>query len=227
MGTILLSSLIGQARPVAMDDGAVLRHGDEKFLAWANAGQRQAAIYKPDVCVANAALQLVPGTKQAIGAGGTVFVRLSHNMGSDGLVPGRAIVFKDFDRFSEANPYWHAADPSAEVRYCLFDARDPKVFYVYPPQPAAGCGWAQQVYGKAPDDIASVNDPIMIDDINANVLVDYMLFRLFKEDATINPFAPAKSQDHWNMFVSALGRMDLVEKQNGPAGQGKGGGDGR
>jgi hypothetical protein len=217
MGTILLSQLVQEARGATLDLGETPRHDDPRYLGLGNAGQRQMAIYKPDVSVANEAVQLAAGTKQQIPSGGTVFIKLTRNMGTDGQTPGRTIAFEsDMERFSRRNPYWHAADTSSEVRFYLFDPKDPRRFYTYPPQPQSSTGWAEMIYGTPPADIAAIGDPISVDDIYANALLDYMLYRIFKIEATINPYAPAKSTDHWNMFVTALGRMDLVKQTNSP-----------
>lgn len=216
MGTILLSALIAQARSVTMDEGEVPRHSNDDYLALANAGQRQMAIYKPDVAVTNAARQLASGTKQSVASAATAFIKLTRNMGTDGQTPGRTILYEDMERFSRHNPHWHMADAGAEVRFYLFDVKDPKVFYVYPPQPAANQGWVEEVDAVAPTDITSAGHAIGVDDIYSNALVDYMLFRIFEIESSINPYAAAKELAHWNLFVTALGRLDLLKVQSSP-----------
>jgi hypothetical protein len=175
------------------------------------------AIYKPDVSTENTPVALSEGTKQEIPSAGTVLIKLTRNMGADGSTPGRTIAFEpDMERFNRRNPYWHTSDASAEVRFFLFDPKDPRRFYVFPPQPSSGNGYVEMVYATPPPVIAAIDDPISVDDIYANALLDYMLYRIYKIEATINPYAPAKSTDHWNMFVTALGRMDLVKQLNSP-----------
>jgi hypothetical protein len=216
MGTILASTLIAEARNATFDTVATYRWSDAAHLAILNAGQRQAAIYKPDISVNNAAVQLVAGTKQSIPSGATALIKLTRNMGTDGSTPGRTISVEDFELFSQHNPYWHMHDASAEVRYLLFDKKDPARFYVYPPQPSSNQGYVEQVYAVPPTDIASVGAAINLDDVYYNALLDYDIYRISQNEANINPFAPARELKHWNLFVTALGRLDLLRDTRTP-----------
>jgi hypothetical protein len=213
MGTILASELIAAVRdPIFDKNPASQRWSDLELLALLNAGQRQAAIFKPDVSVKNAVVQLVAGPLQAIPADGTAFVRLTCNMGG-GATPGRAIQYEDFDGFSKRNPFWQTSDPSPVVRYYLYIKEDPRNFYIYPPQPSSGMGYVREVYGSAAVPVSDPDSPINIDDVYSDALVDYMAYAVSEVEEYVNPYAAARSVKHWNKFVSALGRMDLLKKE--------------
>jgi hypothetical protein len=216
MGSIVFTTLIAACRKDTFDTSADPRHSDADYLAWGNAGQRQMAIYKPDVSVSNRAERLSGGTLQAVPADAIGFARLVRNMGLDGHTPGKVIECEDLDAFSRKNPYWHMADPAAEVRYYFFKTDDPKHFYVYPPQPATGAGHVEGIFYTAPAAMANVNAVLSVDDIYSGPLQDYLMFRIYDADSAVSPYADAAAVKHWNAFVQALGRLDLTKQTDSP-----------
>lgn len=217
MGTILASVLIEEIRRLSFDQGTSPRRSDDDLLAILCSGQRQAAIFKPDISVDNDTMQLASGTKQAVPDSCIQLISLVRNMGTDGETPGRIILIEDLDKFSIKNPYWHAADTSSEVRFYFFNNKDPKHFYNYPPQPTTGRGYVEGIFAVPPTDIADVDHAINIDDIYSTALVDWSMYRINEQDAQISPYARANAIKNWNMFVQALGRMDLTRQQDSPA----------
>ena len=72
------------------------------------------------------------------------------------------------------------------VEYYVYDERDPKHFYVYP-HPSGGGHKADIVFSFAPDKINIPNfststTVIGLDDIYANAIFDYMLYRAYQKD---------------------------------------------
>lgn len=225
MGTVLASILIARAGRILLDAGNDRWTAADLFDD-CNAGQAEAALLKPDVSVTNDNVVLVAGTKQSIPAAGTQLIKLVRNMGTNGTTPGRTIELKDdMEAFSKKFPFWHKATAAPEVRYYFFDERDPKNYWVYPPQPASGFGYVNRIFAVAPADIVAGAGPsyavvITIDDIYQNVLLDFMLHRAFVKDAAMSPNAAARALAHYAQFATALGRKDLLETRDDPSARG-------
>jgi hypothetical protein len=96
----------------------------------------------------------------------------------------------------------------------MFDDRDPKHFYVYPPQPAANPGYVEIIYSSAPS-AASADGNISIDDVYANALLDYILYRAYSKDADYAA-NNQRALGHFQAFQLSLQKKDIVELLNEP-----------
>jgi hypothetical protein len=189
MGTIAANALIAKAQTIIQDrqipfsvnadDG--IRWTTPEWLAWLNDGQRETVLYRPAAGAKTEPFTLVTGTKQSLDSltGAVMFMKLTRN-----LTPTTTAVRECIqDALDSQRPDWHSeTNTIGKVRNYMYDPKDPKVFYVYP---QATNGWTVElVYSKTPDEVATVSNPISIDDIYANALVDYMLYRAYSKDAT-------------------------------------------
>ncbi len=212
MGTVIASKILADAGKLLTDDPPVT-WPDAERLIWLNAGQREIVKYKPSAYTTTAPQILVAGTRQTIT--GLQLIRVVRNMGTNGTTPGRAITLVDMDKFDTQRPNWHADAPSATVQHYLFDAKDPKAWYCYPPQPSADQGQVEVVQAALPPNVALVADPISIDDIYENELLDYILYRAYLKDTT-SPGHLARAQGYWNAFARAMGLDVQTDKAFSP-----------
>ena len=206
MATITARSVVDKAR-ILIHDQTGVRWPDSELVGWLNDGQREIVILKPNACVKNESIQLVAGTKQSIPADGVQFAVLRRNMGADGNTPGRAITLVPRQILDEQTPDWHFISGSAEAIHYVFEDRDPKHFYVFPPQPAQP-GYAEIIYSCAPTDIdaAQIDSGalISIDDIYAGALVDYLVYRAFTKDAEYAA-NDGRADKSYARFATAIG----------------------
>ena len=215
MGTILCSAIVDKAEIQLLDTGNDRWAADDLF-GWLKSGQRQAAIFKPDVSVTNTSVITVAGVKQSIPTGGIQLISITYNMGvAPGTTPGPAIELVTLETMAAFNPTWTTDTAVAVVQNYMFDDRDPTNYYVYPAQPA-GVGYVNMTYSVTPADPAAIGSAITLDDIYETVLLDYILYRAHAEDSAQSQFAAMRSMGYWNMFVEALGRKDLKEKIDKP-----------
>jgi len=216
MATITCQNIVDKAELQLRDTGNDRWSADDLF-GWLKSGQRQAAIFKPDVSVTNASSVLVAGVKQSIPAGGIQLINIPYNMGvSPGTTPGAAIELVDLKTMGRLNPTWTTDTAAAVVQNYIFSESDPKVFYVYPAQPTSGFGYVNIIYAVTPADPATIAAVITLDDIYETVLLDYVLYSAYAEDSAQSQFASNRSVLHWNKFVESLGRKDLKEKMDNP-----------
>lgn len=215
MATITAQTQVERARIIIQDDTGV-RWPDSELLGWLNDGQREIVVLKPDSSVNNENLQLVEGTKQEIPAAGISLVDVIRNMGTDGSSPGKSVRLINRKVLDEQLPDWHSATPNAVADHFAFDDRDPKHFYVYPPQPSVNQGYVEIVYSSSPAD-AALGDVISVDDVYANALVDYMLYRAYSKDKDYAGNG-GRASAHYQAFLRALGLKEQAERATEPVG---------
>jgi len=212
MGTILASKIADDAAKALFDPGYDRFDQTDDHLEWINDGQREAAKLKPDVNVTTANTLLIAGTKQVLATGEMSLIKLVRNMGTGGTTPGKPIHFVDMDHFSLHNPGWQTDTADAVVRVYMLDDRFPRNFYVYPQQPSSSQGYVEKITSDLPTDLALISDAINIEDQYERVLYDYDMFRALSINAKSSPIAKQEALRHWNQFVTALDRKDMVEK---------------
>jgi len=208
MANILASTIVNKAS-VLLQDATNVRWTQAELLGWLNDGQREVVFLKPDAYATNETMKLATGTKQALPVAGLQLLSVVRNMGATGLTPGKAVRLVDRDILDVQLPDWHAAEASAEALHYVYDDRNPKNFYVYPPQPATGQGYVELVYSTAPADVA-LSDSIKLDDIYANALLDYIMYRAYSKDADYAANA-GRASALYQAFMTSIGARGKVE----------------
>src|SRR3546814_40166 len=101
------------------------------------------------------------------------------------------------------------------IQHYMYDPLDPKHYFVYPKAPVSGW-YVQLVYSSAPTD-AEDDDAktIGIDDIYANALVDYVLYRAYSKDAQYAQNASLAAA-HYGVFANSLGVKTANDQSRNP-----------
>lgn len=215
MATITGTNIINRAAIVLQDTTGVRWPQSDELLLWLNDGQREIVLRKPEAYAQNEVVALVGGTKQSIPPAGIQLLDVIRNMGTGGSTPGRAITRIDREILDEQRPDWHSETAAAETKHFMFDLRDPKHFYVYPPQHATP-GKVEMVYASAPTDLTDMVTTITLDDVYAGVLLDYILYRAYSKDADLSPSAPQRAVAHYNSFLASLGAKGQIDQAINP-----------
>ncbi|MFM1990231.1 MAG: hypothetical protein RJA99_3188 [Pseudomonadota bacterium] len=181
MAVTTVASLLNRAA-VVLQDPTNIRWPQSELLDWLNDGQREIALFKPNVFVKNIPVQLVAGTKQALPADGVSLIDVVRNMGTNGSTPGDAIRVVTREILDAQIKNWHSSTASATAKHYVYTPLDPKTFYVYPPQPSTGMNQVEIIYVASPTD-ATLVSTITIDDIYMTALLNYILFRAYTKDA--------------------------------------------
>ena len=128
---------------------------------------------------------------------------------------GKAITQIDRKVLDVQNPSWHTGSGNTAVEHFMYDASDPKNFYVYPvPTNSVQISIA---YSESTADItignySSSTDTIGLDDTYANAILDYMLYRAYQKDSDFGGNLQ-KVATHYQSFANSIGlktRADLV-----------------
>jgi hypothetical protein len=176
---VIASDIVSRARTI-LNDADGVRWLDAELLNWINDGQRMITLVRPDASVTSAAVSLSAGTKQTLPADALRILDVIRNIGADGS-GGRAVRLVDRDVLDTQNPTWHADAGQAVVKNFVYDNRDPKTFYVYPPATAASK--VEVMYSKLPVNATALSSELSVADIYADPLLNYVLHRAYSKDA--------------------------------------------
>ena len=204
--TIAASSIIRRVVET-MQDNTSVRWPVAELVRYLNDGQREVVLYRPDSMVTNATVALVSGAKQAIPSTGSKLIDVIRNTAGT----KRSVRMTVRNILDTQSPNWYNLTGVTEILHYMYDPRDPKVFYVYPPAAASGAS-VEVVYSAYPTDIAepadgavysAVTGNISLPDIYGNVLADYILYRAYTKDSEYAGNAQ-RAQAHYAAFQAAL-----------------------
>lgn len=229
---VTVKSLLTRAG-VILHDTTQVRWQDTELLGWLNDSQRELVLIRPDASIKNEDHNLSEGTKQTLPAGG---IRLIDVIRNNTTSTKNAVRVIDRNVLDAQQPAWHTSGANATVEHYMFDLRDPKHFYVYPAQPAE-VGTVELVYSSTPVDAVLSADAvpavgsgdgtpgndaaipaipegqteITLDDIYANAMLDYILYRAYSKDADFAGNAQ-RALKHYEAFAASLGLKFQVDK---------------
>jgi hypothetical protein len=190
-----------------MQDNTSVRWPVAELVRYLNDGQREVVLYRPDSMVTNATVALVAGAKQAVPTNGSKLIDVIRNTAGT----KRSVRMTVRNILDTQSPNWYNLAGVTEILHYMYDARDPKVFYVYPPAASTGAS-VEIVYSAYPTDITepadgalytAVTGNISLPDIYGNVLADYILYRAYTKDSEYAGNAQ-RAQAHYAAFQAAL-----------------------
>ena len=191
-----------------LQDNTSIRWPVSELVRYLNDAQREVILYRPDAAVTNASVPLVTGSRQNLPVGGTKLVEVVRNSAGT----KRAVRMVNREILDAQLPGWHAQTGVTEILHYMYDPREPRVFYVYPPAAATGAA-VDLSYASMPADIAepaegalytAVTGNLGIPDIYGNAVQDYVLYRAYTKDSEYAGNA-ARAQAHYGAFANALG----------------------
>lgn len=212
MGTILASAIISKAS-IVLQDVDNDRWSQAELLGWLNDGQRAIVIAMPELTATYGNITLVAGTKQSLPGSAITLMGNMRNMGSDGNTPGRPVREVKRHVLDAQVPDWHTMTASASVRHYVYDNRNTKSFFVYPPATVGTKVEAQ--YAVSPTDVASTSSAITLDDVFEPVLLDYVLYRAFGKDIEVAGNGE-RSGTHLQAFTTWLSAKKNVDASTQP-----------
>ena len=183
-GTLQAQHILSRVRNILQDNTSV-RWTDGEMFDYLSDAQRDIANLRPDATATHANVQLATGTEQTIPTDGLRLINVNRNMsGTATDATGvRAVSKVNLDVINSEEPSWHdptvtgKATHTTVVKHYMFDQRDPRKFYVYPG--VAGNAYVEVIYSKNPTSIGANTDLIQVDDIFANGLINFVLYRAY------------------------------------------------
>lgn len=205
---ITAQSIIRRAVETLQDTTSV-RWPVNELVRYLNDGQREIVLYRPDSMVTNATLTCVAGTKQALPANGAKLIEVIRNAAATSAKKSVRMINREI--LDAQTPGWHNIAGSVDILHFVYDPRDPKTFYVYPP--ATTSAQLDIVYAAYPTDITepadgalytAVTGNISLPDIYGNALLEFVLYRAFMKDSEYAGNAQ-RAQAHYAAFANTIG----------------------
>ena len=180
-----------------------VRFPNEELLKFFNDAQREVVLHRPDAKMVNTTLDLATGSKQTLPVSALRLIDVVRNVG------GRAVTQVDRRILDETLPNWHETTAGTnKIEHYIYDPADPKNFYVFP-KGTSGTDSLEIIFSASTSEIAisdfsSDTTVISIDDVYANCLLDYVLYRSYQKDSE---FAGNSQRAimHYQSFANALG----------------------
>jgi hypothetical protein len=186
-----------------LNDEEYVRWEETELLEWLNDGQRVLARGPAtDVYVLRDSFTVDAGTVQTMPTDAIRLIDIVRNI-SD----GSAIYTSDYALVDMLQSTWRAASPGVAEVY-FYDDRNPKQFELYPPQ--SGGEVIEIVYNAQPGN-ASVTGNIVIDDMYADALIDYMAYRALSKDTEDTGLDLKKATAHYRAFLLSAGFKDQTD----------------
>jgi hypothetical protein len=186
---------------VTLQDPTYVRWTQQELLTYLNDAQRQVTVFRPDANTVNHTHTCTASAKQTLPAAGIRLINVIRNK------DGRAITKIDRAILDVQLPTWfETAIGTDGVKHYVYDPADPKTFYVYPKPETTN--QIELVYSAAPTDLTVSNfandtQTIALDDIYANAIMEYMMYRAYQKDSEYSNLSRAAA--YFQSFAQSLG----------------------
>jgi len=213
MATIRVIDVIDKAEEI-LQDTSNTRWSQQTLLDYLNDAQREIVLFRPDSNTVNTSFTLSQSAKQSLPATALrlldIYKNLSPNKNPITLIERRVLDDQVDDWYDKTSLY---------VEHYVYNPIDPKAFYVYP-YPSASGHTIEIIYSSSPSDISisdftSDTDTITLDDIYANAILDYMLYRAYQKDSEYAGDIQ-KAAVYYSSFQNALGIKNQVDAGSTP-----------
>jgi hypothetical protein len=206
-----------------LQDNTGTRWPRTELQKWLNDAYKEIILARPDANAQSGKILLAAGTRQSIATTPAGALRLMDVVRNTAAASAkraiRAIKRRILD---EQMPDWHTQAGSIDIQHFVFDPKLPKEFLVYPP--ALTTAEVEIVYSSVPTPHALTDtqlsniataDVIKLDDVYANAILDYVLYRGYSKDASYAGNA-ARASQAYSAFSSSLGLKSQVDGATAP-----------
>jgi hypothetical protein len=190
--TIAAQSIIRRATDLLQDQTSV-RWPANELVRWLNDAQRAIVKVRPDSMNTTATMTLVAGSRQDLDDANLTpspskLIEITRNMAATSQKKAVRLVPRQI--LDAQTPGWHALTGTVDILHYMFDERDPKTFYVYPP--ATNLAQLEVMYSAYPTDITepadgttytSVTGNLSVPDIFADDVLNLILYRAYSKDS--------------------------------------------
>lgn len=199
------ASVVIELAQIQLQDPGGIRWPASELAKYFNAGERAIITFRPDQGAVTVPFETTSGSRQTLPADAVAFIAVAGNTSGR----QRAIRKVDMDVMDSVSPEWQSMSPSTVFTNFMFDIKDPRTFWLYPPSKDAG-GSVDLVHSRFPSGVSSsgslastVVGSITVSDQWINALVNYVISKAFEKDAEYGGNA-ALSAAHMTAFTNDL-----------------------
>lgn len=222
MASVKVVEIVSRVEDILQD--ANVRWPRLEIQRWLNDAYKAIVLVRPDANAVTVTMTCAAGTLQNLLTSYTAALRLlrvTRNMATTSNKKSVRLI--DQSALDISIPDWHTETNSVNIQFYTFDDRFPTVFYTYPP--ATTAAQLEVVYSSAPTSHAmsaanlapdsGATDVILLPDVYAVPIIDYILHRSFQKDAG-NVENRQRSADHYASFTAAIGAKTNADVAAGP-----------
>lgn len=205
---MIAADIIVRAARLLMDEAfEVFSIGE--YLTYISDAQRTIHKNRPDANSVSIAIPLIPGAKQSIPTDGYRLLRVTRNMGADGVTVGGAIVEASKTTFDAELPHWPTITGDS-VQHFLFDDVNPKTFYIYPSVPQSLPHYVELIYSKTPKELGGTKEALELPDEYANAILNWVLYRCYAKESVAAQNLQ-KAQSYYQLFAQEVNSSLQIE----------------
>lgn len=222
MSVVRVIDIIRRVEDVLQDSN--VRWPRVELQNWLNEAYHSITLVRPDATAKAESFTCVEGTRQVLTAQHPSALRLldvTRNLATASKKQAVRLVQRSV--LDDQRPTWHAETGTVDVQHWMFDPRQPKEFFVYPP--ALATTELEVVYADTPgihalteaqlDPDGTQADVILLDDIYMSPIIDWVLYRAYSKDAEYGA-NEVRATAAYQAFNSALGVKSQVDSASNP-----------
>lgn len=223
MATVKVIDIIERVEHVLQDSN--VRWPRLELQSWINESYLAITLLRPDANAKAATFTCAAGSRQVLtktGGGGfpsaLQLLDVTRNMKSGSTLKAVRLVSRAV--LDDQRPTWHAETQSDNIQHYMYDPRQPKEFFVYPP--ATSTAQVEVIYADAPAAHAltesqlnpAASSPnttvINLDDIYMSPMIDWVLYRAYSKDAEYGA-NEQRAQASYGAFNAAIGAKSQTD----------------
>lgn len=218
--TIAAQSIVRRATDLLQDQTSV-RWPASELVRWLNDAQRAIIKVRPDAMNTMTTFRCSAGSRQSLSsatANGGVsaltptpakLIEITRNVATSSAKKAVRLVPRQI--LDAQTPGWHSITPAVDVLHYMYDPRDPRTFYVYPP--ATSAAELEVMYSAYPTDItepadgalySAVTGNLSVPDIYADDVLNLIMYRAYSKDSEYAGNAE-RAAGYLNVVTSSLG----------------------
>jgi len=173
--SISAQSIIRRATDLLQDQTSV-RWPANELVRWLNDAQRAIVKVRPDAMNTTTTFRCSQGSRQslasatanagisALSPAPSKLIEITRNVAASSAKKAVRLVPREI--LDAQTPGWHSISPSVDILHYMFDPRDPRTFYTYPP--ATTAAELEVMYSAYPTDIVEPADGALYTDVTGN-----------------------------------------------------------
>ncbi len=222
MATVKVTDIIRNVEHVLQDTS--IRWPRTELQNWINESYLAIILMRPDANAKTGTFTCAAGSRQQLTsqfASSLKLLDVTRNLAS--ASDKRAVRLVARSVLDDQRPTWHGETGTVNIQHYMYDPRQPKEFFVYPPATTAAeieVIYADAVTGHALSE--SALDPtgsnatvILLDDIYKSPITDWVLYRAYSKDAEYGA-NEQRAVGAYNAFNTALGAKNQVDAAVSP-----------
>ena len=217
MATVKVREIIGRVEHILQDSN--VRWPRLELQSWINEAYLASVLLRPDANAKTGTFTCAAGTRQVLTAqfsSGLQILDITRNLASTSTKKVVRIVQRSV--LDDQKPTWHTETGTVNVQHYMYDPRQPKEFFVYPP--ATTAAQLEIVYVDVPgahalsesalDPAGSDTTVMLLDDVYMTPIIDWVLYRAYSKDAehVANEQRAASAYQTFNAAMGAKSQTD-------------------